>query len=278
MDNSELDIIVNLTGVTKDKIKFSDDGFLSRGYIIDNGRIVFKFKKFPDVSYKNEIEILNYINSLSLNVNIQKVGWISEDDSYLGLYGIPGVSLEKMNLSSEYCETFGRELATFLKLLHTSKNENLGLFKITDEITAWQDRFEKSKPVLSVYFNESELSKMGSFIYQNIPERLKALGEKYVFSHGDLGLGNIFVNENSNLGVIDFSESMYLDESADFMDIENDELIEKVLDFYGADQNLREKVKLRRDIRPMFVIGTYKNRPEEIMRFVQRIRNWLTQN
>ena len=92
MIEEELQIISNLTGVDKDDIKYSDDGFLSRGYIIENGRIVFKFKKQPEVSYKNEVKMLNFLNSLNLDINLQKVGWVSENDNYLGLYGVVGKS------------------------------------------------------------------------------------------------------------------------------------------------------------------------------------------
>lgn len=47
MKDNELQIIEQLTGVAQDQIKLADDGFWSRGYVIDNGRIVFKFKKSP---------------------------------------------------------------------------------------------------------------------------------------------------------------------------------------------------------------------------------------
>lgn len=73
-----------------------------------------------------------------------------------------------------------------------------------------------------------------------------------------------------------FNESCYLDEAADFMDFEDDRLCTEVLDAYGADELLREKVMIRRVVRPMFVIGTYRDRSEEeILRFVDRIRRWL---
>ena len=68
MINEELQIVSNLTGVAPENIKYSDDGFLSRGYVIDNGRIVFKFKRNSDVSYKNEIKMLDFVNSLNLIV------------------------------------------------------------------------------------------------------------------------------------------------------------------------------------------------------------------
>ena len=45
MKDNELQTIEQLTGVLPTQIKLTDDGFWSRGYVIDNGRIVFKFKK-----------------------------------------------------------------------------------------------------------------------------------------------------------------------------------------------------------------------------------------
>ena len=273
----EIGLVSTLARVDEKDIEFSDDGFLSRGYVIDDGRIVFKFKKQPDVSYKNEIKMLNFVNSLGLNVNLQKVGWASDDDSYLGIYGVIGKSLEKIELTDEARDSYAKQIADFLRRLHSESFEDAEKLSVADEIKAWQERFEKSMDVLSRYFEESEIKKMNTFVYAYVPEKLTALGEKMVFSHGDLGMGNIFVDENGKIGIIDFSESIYLDESADFMDIEDDKLCGKILDYYNADDTLREKVKTRRAVRSMFVIGTYRDRPE-ITRFVEKIREWLKES
>jgi len=276
MIEEESQIVSNLTGVEKENIKYSDDGFLSRGYVIDNGRIVFKFKKQPEVSYKNEIKMLNFINSLNLEVNLQKVGWTSENDNYLGVYGVIGNSLESIVLSDDKRESYGKQIGSFLKRLHSADFKEAEKISVKDEIDAWQRRFEKSKDILSRYFNSEEIAKMHHFVYSVVPEKLSSLGEKMVFSHGDLGMGNVFVDNNDEIGIIDFSESIYLDEAADFMDIEDDKLCAEILNSYEADDVLREKVLIRRAIRPMFVIGTYRDRPEnELQRFINRIRKWL---
>lgn len=47
MKNEELQIIEQLTGTPAERIRLADDGFWSRGYIIDDGHIVFKFKNRP---------------------------------------------------------------------------------------------------------------------------------------------------------------------------------------------------------------------------------------
>lgn len=279
MIDEELQTVSKLTGVNQRKIKFSDDGFLSRGYIIDNGRIVFKFKRKLDVSYKNEIKMLNFVNSLNLNINLQKVGWISEDDNYLGIYGVIGKSLESLNLTDDKREAYGKQIGSFLQKLHSVEFQDAEKLSVNEELEAWQDRFEGSKDLLSHYFSSEEIEKMNDFVFSTAPTRLSSLGKNMVFSHGDLGMGNIFVDDNDKIGIIDFSESVYLDEAADFMDIEDDRLCQEVLNAYNADNTLREKVAIRRTFRPMFVIGTYRNRPEnEIMRFVNKIREWFNQN
>lgn len=279
MINEELQIVSNLTGITPENIKFSDDGFLSRGYVIEGGRIVFKFKRNSDVSYKNEIKMLDFVNSLNLNVNLQKVGWTSEDDSYLGIYGVIGKSLESIELTDNDRKNYGEQIGLFLQKLHSVKYEDAEKLSVNEEIKAWQERFEKSKDLLSHYFKDEEIEKMNNFVYFTAPARLSSLGENMVFSHGDLGMGNIFIDDNGKIGIIDFSESIYLDEAADFMDIEDDRLRQEVLNAYNADNTLREKVAIRRTFRPMFVIDTYRNRPEnEIMRFINKIGEWLNQN
>ena len=90
-----IEIIRRHTGASENRIAVSEDGFLSYGYIVDDGKYIFKFKKSPDVTYKNEIQLLNHLNCLELGVRLQRVGWQSEDDQYLGLYGVCGRSLEK---------------------------------------------------------------------------------------------------------------------------------------------------------------------------------------
>lgn len=279
MIDEEAQLVSNLTGVAKTDIVFSDNGFLSRGYIIDNGRIVFKFKKWPEISYKNEIKMLNFVNSLDLNINLQKIGWISEDDSYLGIYGIVGDCLKDVTLTDKQCKDYGTQIGIFLKKLHQTSFKEADTLSVKQEIAAWQERYERSKDILSEYFNPEEIKRMDEFIYTILPEKLPALGEKMVFSHGDLTLGNMLVDANEKIGIIDFSESVYLDEAADFMDIEDDRLLATVLDTYDADDILRQKVALRRIVHPMFIIGTYRDRPkDQIMYFVSKLREWLDKN
>lgn len=278
MIQDEIGIVRQLTGAEGNSIQLSDDGFLSRGYVVDGGRMVFKFKRSPDVSYKNEIRILNYINTLNLGINLQRVGWKPEDDSYLGLYGILGQPLTKLNMTPAQKQDAGRQLGLFLKKLHAAKPEGGIVFGLEDEIRAWGERFILGKPVLEKYFSAEELWRISEFILREAPDELRALGENLVFSHSDLGDGNILVDDSGHIGVIDFNSAGLLDEAADFMDIGDDGLLEEMLLYYGANETLRKKVSLRRSLRPMFVIGTYAyaGRGEAAVRkCIQKIQMWL---
>lgn len=278
MIQDEIGIVRQLTGAEGNSIQLSDDGFLSRGYVVDGGRMVFKFKRSPDVSYKNEIRILNYINTLNLGINLQRVGWKPEDDSYLGLYGILGQPLTKLNMTPAQKQDAGRQLGLFLKKLHAAKPEGGIVFGLEDEIRAWGERFILGKPVLEKYFSAEELWRISEFILREAPDELRALGENLVFSHSDLGDGNILVDDSGRIGVIDFNSAGLLDEAADFMDIGDDGLLEEMLLYYGANETLRKKVSLRRSLRPMFVIGTYAyaGRGEAAVRkCIQKIQMWL---
>lgn len=276
MVEKELQLVSKLTGIAPEKITFSNNGFLSRGYIIEGGHIVFKFKKWPEISYQNEAKALDYINALNLNVKIQKVNWRSENDDYLGVYGVVGKSLEDIETPKEQYENYGQQIGAFLKTLHSASPKDAETLTIEQEISIWQKKYERSKDIIKEYFTDQDIEKMDSFIYSELPTKLRALGDRMVFSHGDIRLANIFVDETNNIGIIDFSEAAYQDEAADFMDLEDDTLREEILKVYEADDVLRQKVTLRRIVHPMFIIGTYRDRPkEEMLRYITALNKSL---
>lgn len=275
MKNDELKIIEQLTGISP---HLANDGFCSRGYVIDDGRIVFKFKKSPKVTYKTEIKALEYVNSLNLGINLQKVGWVSPDDSYLGLYGVTGESLETTT-NYDYARA-AKQLANALLKLHQAHPQDAEIISQTEEIAAWQKRYQKSHDTLKNYFSDTEINRLDNFFLRTAPKKLNELGEKLVFSHGDLGDGNIFIDDNGKVGIIDFSEMCYLDEAADFMDVGDDKLREAILDSYGADEILREKVRIRVLLRPLFVLGNYvkRNNDKHVQKLIKRIQHLLESN
>lgn len=272
MKDNELQTIEQLTGVLPTQIKLADDGFWSRGYVIDNGRIVFKFRKSPEVKYEPEIKALEFVNSLNLGINTQKVGWVSPDDSYLGIYGVVGQSLD--TLPNPDYQSIGSQLASVLHKLHQAHPEDAEVFTLDKELAAWQERYQKSHDRFLDYFSEEEIARLDEFVFETIPAKLKELGENIVYSHGDLGDGNIFVDDDGSVGIIDFSEMCYFDEAGDFMDVSSEELRSAMLDAYGADNTLREKVRLRVLVRPLIVFGDYARRgdTEKVEQLVAKIK------
>ena len=272
----QLNIIYALIGENH-KIKVKEDGFISRGFVVDNGKLVFKFPRKNDVQYKTEIENLNYINSLNLGVNLQKVAYTSSTNEYLGIYGVLGDSLEDVALNEQEEKSVGKQIGAFLKRLHAIKGHSGKPCLLKDEISAWQNRVECVQGFINKTFSKKEQQLISVLMFDYVPRRLNELGENLVFSHGDLGDGNVFIDENRKVGLIDFNESGLLDEAADFMDLSSDEIREEMLNEYGASKELREKVEIRRDLRPLIVLKPYltRNNPDVINSLVCRIKQTL---
>ena len=273
----QLTIIQSLIG-NNHKIKVKEDGFISRGFVVDNGKLVFKFPRRADVTYETEIDNLNYINSLELGVNLQRVAYTSNTNEYLGIYGVLGKSLEEVKLSEEDLRAVGKQLGLFLKKLHQIKQHNGMPCTLKAEIEAWQNRVKFVDDFITKTFSEREQEIINVLMFEYMPNKLKKLGENLVFSHGDLGDGNVFVDDKLKVGVIDFNESGLLDEAGDFMDISSDIIREEMLNAYCATPDLREKVEIRRDIRSLIVLQPYltRNNPQVIDELVSNIRQTLT--
>lgn len=273
MYTAEMEIIQSLAGVAENLISLRDDGFMSRGYVIDDGRLVFKFKKRPDTTYVYEAQNLDELNRQDLGVHLQRVAYKAEDDSYLGVYGVPGISLEQYPLDGAARAAIGRQLGEFLQKLHALKPKTKLVYPLDDLIGIWQKRYRKAKKTLAKHFDAEDLARIDTLMMREMPDTLQTLGEKRVFSHADLGDGNILIDRDGKVGVIDFSESGFIDEASDFMDITDPALCAVMLDTYGADANLRKKVEMQRWIRPIFVLDVYADRDKAaVQRLIRQIR------
>lgn len=270
---TEIEIIKNLTGVEESRIHLSDDGFMSRGYVIDGGRIVFKFKKHSDTTYVHETQNLDYLIRQNLGIRLQRVAFKAADDSYLGVYGVPGLSLGQYTLDDASRIAIGRQIGEFLRKLHSLKPETGLVYPLDSLIRTWQSRYMRAEKTLEKYFDAGELARIDNLMMREMPNTLYGLGEKMVFSHADLGDGNIFIDSDGKIGIIDFNDSGYIDEASDFIDITDDALCSVMLDIYGADENLRKKVEMQRRIRPIFVLDVYAERDEKsVQKLIQQIR------
>lgn len=274
MERDELDLVCRLTGVSEDRVALRDDGFRSRGYVADGGRFVFKFPKAPGVRYENEARLLNRLNASDLGVALQRVAWTAGDGAWLGLHGVPGASLEGLELPEDRRREVGQQLGRFLRRLHALEVPDAPVCTLDGEIEAWQRRFLDGRAFLAEHFTPAELARLDRFLLEEAPGELRALGERPVFSHGDLGEGNILL-DGGRVGVIDFNESGYFEEAADFMDIQDGVMLEAMLDAYGADAALRRKTAVRRALRPLFVAGTYAGAGRRAEPYLKQVRTLL---
>ena len=270
----ELELVCRLTGVPEDRVVLHDDGFLSRGYVVDGGRFVFKFPRDPLTRYENEARLLNRLNGSDLGVALQRVAWTAGDGAWLGLHGVRGASLEGQTLSEDRRREVGRRLGRFLLRLHGLEVPDAPRCTLDEEIRAWQGRFLDGRAFLAGHFSPAEMARLERFLLDTAPAELLSLGERPVFSHGDLGEGNILL-DGDRVGVIDFNEAGYFEEAADFMDIQDGVMLEAMLDAYGADAALRQKTAVRRALRPLFVAGTYAGAGRRAEPYLKQVRTLL---
>ncbi|MDR3264180.1 MAG: aminoglycoside phosphotransferase family protein [Clostridiales bacterium] len=191
----ELNLVKKLTGIKEDKIKVHEDGLRSRGYVIDNGRIVFKFPRDDTTKFGNEIKILNLLNSLGLPINLQQPKYISEKDDYFGYQGVVGESLDTKKLTITQKRDVGGQLGGFLKVIHNLRQECEFSLPLQEEIEEWKKRYLFAKNFIEKNFSQAECKFIDKLIMEEMPSELRELGDNQVFSHADLGRSNILVQQ-----------------------------------------------------------------------------------
>ncbi|MCL2688223.1 MAG: aminoglycoside phosphotransferase family protein [Chitinispirillia bacterium] len=256
------------------EIVFSDAGHTSRAYVIDDGRIVFKFPRSPEVSYDTEIKVLNAINTLTTDIGLQRVGWTTQNSSYLGLYGVIGTAIKNIELSSAQKLNIGNCIGCFLRELHNLEVSGVPVVPLVDEIKTWHERYLPHKDFIDANMTAIESARLHELMMEEAPSILIKLGDDRVFAHGDLTGNNIFLDKSGKVGLIDFSESGYYDRAIDFMDIGDREISEAMLEAYGADDKLVQKISIRQRIRPAAILIYYRQKDDYAgsMRTVEKIR------
>ena len=252
----ELKIVKELTNVNdKRRIVLNDIGWTSRVYIVDDGEFVFKFLK--NKKYQEELEhetnILKLIKNHEFNISIPLIGWIGEDNAYIGFKGMTGKSMttEIINeLSEEQKRKIGTQIGIFIKKLHAIDYKGKSPNSENNVIEWFLESFRKRKRTLKKYFNENELASVEKLL-TSLPEKSAKYGIEEVFCHGDLGYNNIILSDNLEVGIIDFGDAGNLDKSYDFIGLEDDVMLDAAILAYGGDNVLKEKVAIRRQLLPL---------------------------
>jgi len=282
---SEIDIIRKLTGFDGD-IKLNNNGYISRTYLIDNGRIVFKFPKSEagKQEYAYEVPTLEMIKKCELKVKIPIINWSSPDNDYIGYYGVVGNATlqdELTRLSKIDIVKIGSAIGSFIKQLHSIEPREANMtMTVEEEIEKYQARYRACLPTINSYFSNSELLAIDNFYTVEMPKQMMGLAENPVFSHGDLGLYNLILMNDNEVGVIDFGDAGLYDESHDFICLEDETILEHAITAYGESEDLRKKVSIRLKALPSLELHYYISIGDEsgIAKWIGKLRNYLFGN
>lgn len=277
--SKELEIVKKLTNVAdENNIVLNEDGWTSRVYIVNKGEIVLKFLKNKQYreEFEHEINILKLIKDHKFNVNIPLISSSEEDNTYIVLNGLMGKSMSAEivdALAKEEKRKIGTQIGLFLKKLHTVAYQGKSPNNESEIFEWFQKSFNRRKRTLKKHFNENELVAIEDLV-TTLPQRSQKLGIVQVFCHGDLGYNNILLTDSLEVGVIDFGDAGYNDQSYDFVGLEDDDMLDAVILAYDGDEILKAKVEIRRQLLPLmemlFLID--KKDKEGVQQCVKRVR------
>jgi aminoglycoside phosphotransferase (APT) family kinase protein len=243
------------------EIVFTDEGWDSRAYIVNHGEAVFKFPRSTQTAeqYRYEIAALRVLEGLVSPVRTPRVRWEDPDLAYFGYEGIVGEPLSSRiaGYDTQTKTNVGQALGRFVKLLHAVELPDARTTDVEAEISNYDEKYQLAKPALVAAFSESELPGIERFFLGQLPAEMRRLGGELRLSHGDLGPWNIIVSPTAEVGVIDFGDVGYQDESKDFSGFGDDTILAAALESYGADAVLREKASLRIKAFPILDIPFY---------------------
>jgi aminoglycoside phosphotransferase (APT) family kinase protein len=240
-NNNELEIVKRLTGVVDEsRIEINEIGWTSRVYIIDGGKIVFKFPrdaKFRD-ECKREVTALNLIKEQNFNLSVPVLNWTSEDNSYFGFYGVEGKPLREAvdGLNDEQKTEIGTQIGVFLRQLHGVKV--YGCIKaqtLEEQALEYKNLYRKGRYSLMEYFSEAELMIIDDVFTHEVPRCMVGANE-LVFCHGDLDYNNTLIAGKNQVGIIDFGDAGLYDRSQDFRGMDDEILRESMIKAYGNDE------------------------------------------
>jgi len=263
-----------------ERIVFNDRGWFSRVYVVDGGKYVVKFRREKVATreeYEVETETLRVLGSLQTDVMLPKLVAVGNDFEYIAYEGVVGTGFYKVlsGLSLEQRQAVGVALGVFLRQLHGLELPKAKLFDLEWEINKMQESYLTVVEVLKERLEAGVMGRVDDFMMKQMPERIRELGLGKRFCHGDLGLWNMFYDEAERLGIIDFGNAGYYDESKDFWGLTDDEILSSALESYGSNEVLREKVEIRRKciLFSDLVFYTTKGKEDDIAGVVEKVKN-----
>lgn len=219
------------------------------------------FRGQPSIAARigKEIRVLKQLAELDLPVQIPRVRWEEPSLAYVGFVGVVACDLSEQDVDAERARKFGAAIGSFLRVLHAQQLD-VPTYTVEDEIADYQARHRSVIPVLQTSFDAGELRMLDDFFRDAMPATMRAAGQDLRVCHGDLGPWNVIIGPDDAVGVIDFGEAGYWDQSKDFVAMPSPHALEAAYHAYGDSQALRDKVAIRRRAFPItdlpYFIGT----------------------
>jgi len=257
----ELALVRQILGLGEhSNVKYEDDGWDSRVYLVNGGEAVFKFPRSPEtkMQYQREVRVLDAVQTIDSPILIPLLEWRGPDLQWFGYKGIVGKQLSSClsGLDADAKRSVGRQLGVFLRKLHTCRFEDIPVNSVEKEIAQYQEKYRLAVPALDK-LTAIERRVTQSFFFDVLPHKLRELGGELRVTHGDLGPWNIILTDHHQLGVIDFGDVSYQDPSKDFSGFGDETILAAALAAYGADDWLREKAWLRIKAFPILDVPFY---------------------
>jgi len=283
----ELNIVKQLTGITDARrINVNNIGWTSRAYVIDEGKIVFKFPRTTEdkQGFLYEINALELIKQHEFAVKTPIINWSTVNNEYIGFFGVDGHSLNQERISEFTVETkkkIGTEIGLFLKQLHALDAPTcVYVMSVEDEIAEYQAKYQMALPTLASYFDSKEIQVIDELFMKIMPTEMLKHGEELVFSHGDLTFNNMMLTDKNELGIIDFGDAGLYEQSKDFIALKDEAMLNGALSAYGDTPILRLKIEIRQKLLPVLDILYYvgKNDLTGVMKCINLIKDELIES
>ena len=245
----ELAIIRDRLGLaTSDGIRYEDEGWDSRVYLVDDGAAVFKFPRSSAVRdrYAHEVAVLRALEPVDLPVWTPTVAWEGPDLEYFGYEGMRGASPVLADLAGSTRARLGEAIGGFARILHRLELPALPDVTVDDEIRAVRTRWEAAAPILERHVDRAARARLDRLFGATVPDGLRRLGADPVPCHGDLGPWNMILAADGRVGVIDFGDVMRTDRAQDLCGLDDAVALGAALAVYGDHgRDLPEKIELR---------------------------------
>jgi aminoglycoside phosphotransferase (APT) family kinase protein len=245
----ETALVADLTA--NEEIQFNDNGWDSRVYSTtdSSGSYFVKFPRSDKIRqrYKNELAALTLLADQDCGVLLPEVLWRGEDNAYFGYRGIDGSILSRTIDSCQQDDKvrIGVQLGKFLRTLHNLTAPDMRHVTAEKEIDQIHTWYKPADAYLRENLTAQHYSALQRLVFEVWPQQLVGLGVRSVLSHGDFHFGNIILTKTQDLGVIDFGDVGYYDESKDFIDIKDAVVKDAMLRAYGSSDELLAKVTIR---------------------------------